>query len=752
MVICPQAPATSASFTWNVPPNIIPGNNFKVKVMSLASTAMYDFSDAPFSVAQGSPPYALVVVAPNGGENLVQGCPSVIQWATTSSAGQPVKIELYKGVNPHSILVAQTQPTQTSFNWVPAPGLIPGSDYRIKISSVLNPSVFDFSDTAFTISAGFIHVNAPNGGETWAKGTMHPITWNDNICQNVRIELWKAAAFHSLIALSVPSNGTFSWNIPNVNTLVPGSDYRIRILASSNSATTTIVSDFSDSLFTILPTPNPGAVAVINPNGGEQWITGCPQQIQWAFTSAVSSPEKIELYKNNLYLMTIAPQVPSGVPSFTWIPPHSLIPGNDYRVKVITLTIPSVSDFSDSAFIILRGSITVVSPNGGETWAKGSSHPIHWNDNICDNVRIELWKSGAFHSVIAHSVPSNGSFTWNIPNVNSIVPGNDYKVRIMAMANATTVTGIISDFSDSSFTINPATNTGSITVVAPNGGENLIIGCPSQIQWTAPAAFTGMVKIELYKNNVFHLVIHPQVPAGQGNFTWIPAWNIIPGNDYKVKITMLGSTGIFDFSDGSFSISRGTLSVVSPNGGESWAKGSMHPILWNDNLCDNVRIELWKDGMFHSVIAPSVPSTGVFNWMVPNSNFIVPGTGYKVKVMALAPVAGTTAASFDFSDGAFTITPAGGKTPLSDAIQVEKVFPNPCNDRLTISFSESIEESISLNIHDRMGILIQSFIVSGTGSDRTVTLDIRAIPEGIHLFTVTTAEGKTSSGRFMVQR
>ncbi len=752
MVICPQAPATSASFTWNVPLNVIPGNNFKVKVMGLTSAAMYDFSDAPFTIAQGTPPFSLVVVAPNGGENLVRGCPAVIQWATTGSAGQPVKIELYKGGNPHSILAAQTQPNQTSFNWVPAPGLIPGSDYKIKISSVLNPSISDFSDSAFTISAGFIHVLAPNGGETWAKGTMHPITWHDNICQNVRIELWKAASFHSVIAQSVPSTGSFNWNIPNINTLVPGNDYRIRILATVNSTATTIVSDFSDSLFTILPTPNPGAVAVVNPNGGEQWITGCPQQIQWAFSTPVLSPVKIELYKNNLFLMTVAPQVPAGVSSFTWIPPYSLIPGNDYRIKIITVTIPSVSDFSDSAFTVQRGNITVVAPNGGETWAKGTTHPILWNDNICDNVRIELWKNNAFHSVIANSVPSNGTFTWSIPNINTIVPGNDYKIRILAMANVTTVTGIISDFSDSVFTINPAVSTGSVTVVTPNGGENWIIGCPALIQWTAPAAVTGMVRIELYKNNTFQLVIHPQVPAAQGNFTWVPAWNFIPGNDYKVKITMLSSTGSFDFSDGNFSISRGVITVVSPNGGETWAKGSMHPILWNDNLCDNVRIELWKGGSFHSVIMPSVPSTGVFNWMIPNSNFIVPGTDYKVKIIALAPVTGTTIASFDFSDSVFTITPVGGKSALSDAVQVEKIFPNPCNDQLTINFREPLTEEMIIEIRDRMGVLIMKYSASLIDPEKSVTLDVSEIPDGIYLFTVSTDHGKTTAGRFMVQR
>ncbi len=90
--------------------------------------------------------------------------------------------------------------------------------------------------------------------------------------------------------------------------------------------------------------------------------------------------------------------------------------------------------------------ITVTSPNGGENWDQGSVHSITWTDNIPDSVMIELYKGGAFLQVLATSLPSTGSFPWNIPADQP--PGNDYKVMIKSMKD-----NAIYDFSNDFFTI-----------------------------------------------------------------------------------------------------------------------------------------------------------------------------------------------------------------------------------------------------------------------------------------------------------
>lgn len=704
-----------------------------------------------FSNPQAGMP--VMLVQPNGGELWVKGCPSSIQWISVATTAAPFRIELFRDNQFYMVICHQTPPALSSFTWVPPANLIPGTNFKVKISSIGSPAITDVSDSSFTISGGFINVSSPNGGENLIKGMTWPIQWDDNLCKPVRIELWKGGAFHSIVAPAAPSTGQFSWTVPNVNTIVPGNDYRIRISEAGNSPAATVVADFSDSVFTILPAPAPVPVTLATPNGGESWIMGCPAQITWNTTSALNVPVRLELFRNGLPMMIIHPQVAPGVTSFTWIPPHNIPPGNQYQVRVSTLTSPPQWDMSDSVFTILKGNITVISPNGGENWMKGTSHTILWDDNLCDKVRIELWKGNQFNTVIAHSVPSTGSYLWNIPNVNSLLPGNDYRVKILSVANSTASTGIVFDFSDNHFTISQGTVPGNLTLVAPNGGETWIRGCPQIIQWISPAGYTGMLRIELLKNDQVYLLIHPQVPAMPGNFTWIPAWNIPAGDNFKVRIVLsTGAVTLSDASDQPFSILQGTITVVSPNGGESWAKGSVHPVLWTDNICDNVRIELWKSNQFHSLIAPSVPSTGAFQWTIPLSNTLLPASDYRIRVIAQAPMISVNAMVSDFSDNYFTIAPVDGKTSDPNPDPVIRSYPNPCSDRLFVEFSYPLHELVTITVFDRMGVCAGLKRFDGIRAGEPVSLKVDDLPNGTYLYTIEAGGNLISRGRFLVYR
>jgi hypothetical protein len=90
--------------------------------------------------------------------------------------------------------------------------------------------------------------------------------------------------------------------------------------------------------------------------------------------------------------------------------------------------------------------ITVTSPNGRETWIKGTTHTVTWTDNISGNVNIRLLNGSTAAAIIANSTPSNGSFDWTIPT--SLPDGRNYKVEIRSLDDST-----IKDQSDRRFTI-----------------------------------------------------------------------------------------------------------------------------------------------------------------------------------------------------------------------------------------------------------------------------------------------------------
>lgn len=180
---------------------------------------------------------------PNGGQSLSAGSTQLISWADTIN--ENVKIDLYQGTTFVST-IANNIASNGSFNWQIASNL-GGSDYRIRITSMTNAGILDSSDAGFTI-AGLpsVRVTSPNPiGQALTAGKSHTITWTDNFSENVRIELYKGNNLQQVIANSVASNGSYTWDL--ANTLAYGTDYRIRISHITNAT----VNDFSDNFFTI---------------------------------------------------------------------------------------------------------------------------------------------------------------------------------------------------------------------------------------------------------------------------------------------------------------------------------------------------------------------------------------------------------------------------------------------------------------------------------------------------------------------
>jgi hypothetical protein len=92
--------------------------------------------------------------------------------------------------------------------------------------------------------------------------------------------------------------------------------------------------------------------------------------------------------------------------------------------------------------------IKVTSPNGGESWAKGTTKTIKWTKNGQPgaNVKIELYKAGVLKSVISSMTPNDGAHSWNIPTSQPI--GTDYKIKITSTSDSKYY-----DWSDNNFKI-----------------------------------------------------------------------------------------------------------------------------------------------------------------------------------------------------------------------------------------------------------------------------------------------------------
>lgn len=199
----------------------------------------------------------------------------------------------------------------------------------------------------------------------------------------------------------------------------------------------------------------------------------------------------------------------------------------------------------DTANTVQGTSITVVSPNGGESWLIRTTHTIKWSStrNHRSDVRIELFKAGILNRTISVSTANDGSYRWKIPSVQ--VLGTDYRIKITNLSNMADY-----DFSNDNFTLNGP----SITVTSPNGGENWARGTIHTIKWNRIDNTGSRVKIELFRGNTLSHTISSRT-SNDGSFSWtVPSSQALDSN-YKIKITSISNSEYYDWSDNNFRIS-----------------------------------------------------------------------------------------------------------------------------------------------------------------------------------------------------
>jgi hypothetical protein len=147
---------------------------------------------------------AVIVGSPNGGETWYHRSSNTIKWMSTEDVRPSVKLELYQGES-REYTVASSTENDGSYRWFVPTALEPGADYRIKISSISDSSVYDFSDSYFSIAAwsqssfgGFLVLD---GGDDYALADDHPeLDVGDEADESLTIEAW----------FNIQSGGSFS--------------------------------------------------------------------------------------------------------------------------------------------------------------------------------------------------------------------------------------------------------------------------------------------------------------------------------------------------------------------------------------------------------------------------------------------------------------------------------------------------------------------------------------------------------------
>ena len=99
-----------------------------------------------------------------------------------------------------------------------------------------------------------------------------------------------------------------------------------------------------------------------------------------------------------------------------------------------------------------------------------------------------------------------------------------------------------------------------VTLLSPNGGESLEAGGSYTITWDDN--FDDNISLKLYKGGVFSSTLSSSTQS-DGSYTWNIPGDVEDRDDYKIKITNLGQSTVYDYSDGYFSIEGAGSASIS---------------------------------------------------------------------------------------------------------------------------------------------------------------------------------------------
>lgn len=404
-----------------------------------------------------------------------------------------------------------------------------------------------------------VQVTVPNGGEVWRIGTSQTIQWNSSgFTGNVAIDLSRNGGVnYESVSASTANDGSESWVVTGAAT--PAALIRV------SSVDYPAVRDSSNSMFNIIQ----ASISVSFPNGGESWLAGTLALVQWTSTNLTGNVT-IELSRDggSTYATLFPVTADDGVEAWPVTGPGT----TQARIRITSIDIPTVSDVSDAVFTITQPTLTMVSPNGGETWPVTSIGMVQWNSSVVTGpVRIALSRNGglSFPEVLFASTPDDGAEPWQV----SGPPTTAARIRVTSLTDTTVTAASAADFTIQQ----PA-----ISMLAPNGGEIWQVDSVSSFQWSAPQ-LTGNVSIRVSRNGGATFETLFASTANDGTESWTVTGPATA--QARARISSIVDSTILVQSAGDFFI--GTTTGVSAGVAAGWNMLSV-PVTLPDLLATHV--------------------------------------------------------------------------------------------------------------------------------------------------------------------
>jgi hypothetical protein len=235
----------------------------------------------------------------------------------------------------------------------------------------------NYASTTLTVvpAAGPFVITAPNVATTFAGGSVQAVTWNvtnTNIapisCANVKISLSTDGGytFPTVLAASVPNNGSANVTLPNVGT----TQGRIKVEGVGN-----IFFDISDANLTIT---SPNTAPTLNVTGGITVVRGTPTATVAAVGNASDAEgNPLTVSVSNLpFGASVTPSIAGGNISLTATAACALVTTLTTRTYPITLTVTDSNGATTAAPVNL-----IIAPNPSPTVGAYPNISVSLNSN-----------------------------------------------------------------------------------------------------------------------------------------------------------------------------------------------------------------------------------------------------------------------------------------------------------------------------------------------------------------------------------
>jgi len=594
--VSPYTITNSGTYNWASVPEDVLSTDCKLKITDPNNSNAVNIGVGQFRI-KGS----LTITSPTiGTESWGAGTDHDITWTKKGNiTSVMIDYSADAGTN-YTNVVSGVGGSALSYTWAIPAEVTLTTTGRIKITSESESDVYSVSTNNFEVKGNLV-LNTPSAaGVSLAVGDAYDITWTKyGAISYVNVYLMTNGSSYGSTAIATVAavNQTYSWTIPDSISKT----CKIKVQDQNNAT----VYDESDNYFEIK-----GKVVLNVPNGGEKWFYNEAAQIRWTPTGTYTQI-KIDYSTDDFATFTNIDTVDAGgtgvQQTYNWS--SVTIPVSESaKIRVMDPNSTTVQDISASAFSV-RGRLTLLVPNGTESWVVNSSHAITWNTkgNI-PYVDLSYSTDGTNYTSIATNVANSGTYSWTVPNAIS----DNVTVKIADTRYPADTD--VDDVSDASFKI-----IAGISLTAPVGGEDWGVGTVQAIKWTANGTIpTVAIYYSDDSGTNYSYTVSSSTDGGAGTYSWTVPNN--PKTTCKVKVadTRKEDT-VYAVSPENFSI-IGSITITAPLSGAEWPVGQQKEITWaqNGNIAQ-CKILLSRDSGASWTQITDTASGGSYFWDIPES-------------------------------------------------------------------------------------------------------------------------------------